>query len=81
VRGVQAITLDVGNTLVVFPVILNVGDDPGADVVGAHGVGWRATWVRLKPADSPLPVAPASPEARPDLTIDSILELKSALGR
>jgi FMN phosphatase YigB (HAD superfamily) len=63
------------------PAFLHVGDDPGADVVGAHNVGWRTAWVRLKPVDSPLPVAPPAPEARPDLTIDSILELESALGR
>jgi FMN phosphatase YigB (HAD superfamily) len=63
------------------PAILHVGDDPGADVVGAHNVGWRAAWVRLKPEDSPLPVAPPAPDSRPDITIDSILELEAALGR
>ena len=44
----------------------------GADVVGAHGVGWRTAWVRCKPEDSPLPVAPPAPDASPDLTIDSV---------
>lgn len=61
------------------PAILHVGDDMGADVAGAHGVGWRAAWVRLKPEDSPLPTAAPAPDARPDLTIDSVLDLESAL--
>jgi len=62
------------------PQILHVGDDVGADVMGAHAVGWRAAWVRRKPEDSYLPVAPPAPDARPDLTIDSVLDLESALG-
>ena len=61
------------------PSILHVGDDPGADVVGAQQVGWRAAWVRLKPEDSTLPVAPPAPDVRPDLTVDSVLDLESAL--
>jgi FMN phosphatase YigB (HAD superfamily) len=61
------------------PGILHVGDDLGADVVGAHGVCWRVAWVRVKPEDSPLPVAPPAPDAAPDLTIDSVLELENAL--
>jgi FMN phosphatase YigB (HAD superfamily) len=62
------------------PHILHVGDDPGADVIGAQGVGWRTAWVRLKPEDSPLPVAPLPPDARPDLEIDTVEELETALG-
>jgi FMN phosphatase YigB (HAD superfamily) len=62
------------------PAILHVGDDLGADVVGAHGVGWRTAWIRVKPEDSPLPVAPPAPTARPDLAIDSVLDLEVALG-
>ena len=62
------------------PGILHVGDDLGADVVGAHGVGWLAAWVRLKPEDSPLPMAPPAPDASPDITIDSVLDLEGALG-
>ncbi len=62
------------------PAILHVGDDLGADVVGAHGVGWRAAWVLVKPEDSPLPVAPPVPGAEPDLTIDTVLDLERALG-
>jgi FMN phosphatase YigB (HAD superfamily) len=63
------------------PAILHVGDDLGADVVGAHGVGWRAAWVRVKPEDSPLPVAPAitATGAAPDLIVYSVLELEAAL--
>jgi FMN phosphatase YigB (HAD superfamily) len=61
------------------PAILHVGDDLGADVVGAHGVGWRAAWVRYKPENSDLPVAPPAPRATPDLTIDSILDLEGAV--
>jgi FMN phosphatase YigB (HAD superfamily) len=61
------------------PAILHVGDDPGADVVGAQQLGWRTAWVRVKPEDSSLPVAPPAPDARPDLTIDSVLDLEAAL--
>ena len=61
------------------PAILHVGDDPGADIVGASALGWKTAWVRLKPEDSTLPVAPAAPDARPDLTIDSVLDLEAAL--
>jgi FMN phosphatase YigB (HAD superfamily) len=73
--GVAAAELGVASG----PAILHVGDDMGADVAGAHGVGWRAAWVRLKPEDSPLPTAAPAPDARPDLTIDSVLDLESAL--
>jgi FMN phosphatase YigB (HAD superfamily) len=62
------------------PSILHVGDDLGADVLGAQTVGWRAAWVRLKPEDSPLPKAPPAPHAKPDLTIDTVLDLEAALG-
>jgi FMN phosphatase YigB (HAD superfamily) len=61
------------------PAILHVGDDLGADVVGAHGAGWRAAWVRVKPEDSPLPVAAPPPDVAPDLVIDSVLDLEAAL--
>jgi FMN phosphatase YigB (HAD superfamily) len=73
---VAACDLGVGNG----PAILHVGDDMGADVAGAHGVGWRACLVRVKPEDSPFPTAAASPDAVPDLAIDSVLDLESALG-
>jgi len=61
------------------PAILHVGDDPGADVVGASALGWRTAWVRLKPEDSTLPVAAPAPDAVADLTLDSVLELEAAL--
>ena len=61
------------------PAILHVGDDVGADVVGAQKLGWRTALVRLKPEDSPLPTAPPAPDVRPDLTIDSVLDLEAAL--
>ena len=62
------------------PRILHVGDDLGADVAGAHAVGWRAAWVRVKPEDSPLPVARPSGDETPDLAIDRLTDLARALG-
>jgi len=62
------------------PLILHVGDDLGADVVGAQNVGWRAAWVRLKPEDSPLPVGLPAPDAKPDMVIDSVVDLEPLLG-
>ncbi len=62
------------------PAILHVGDDPGADVVGAQALGWRAALVRVKPEDSSLPVAPAPTDVVPDLEMDTVLDLEAALG-
>lgn len=62
------------------PAILHVGDDPGADVVGAQALGWRTALVKLKPEDSTLPVAPPAVDAVPDLEIDTVLDLEAALG-
>jgi FMN phosphatase YigB (HAD superfamily) len=62
------------------PRLMHVGDDLGADVAGAHGVGWRAAWVRVKPEDSPLPVARSSGDDAPDLAIDRLTDLPQALG-
>ena len=62
------------------PGILHVGDDLGADIAGAHAVGWRAAWVRVKPEDSPLPVARSSGDETPDLAIDRLTDLARALG-
>jgi FMN phosphatase YigB (HAD superfamily) len=59
---------------------LHVGDDLGADVGGAHGVGWWAAWIRTRPEDSTLPVAPTNGDERPDITIDRVTELPRALG-
>ncbi|HEX7497207.1 MAG TPA: HAD family hydrolase [Candidatus Limnocylindrales bacterium] len=61
------------------PAILHVGDDPGADVLGAQALGWRTVLVRLKPEDSSLPVAPPVVVV-PDLEIDTVLDLEAALG-
>jgi FMN phosphatase YigB (HAD superfamily) len=61
------------------PAILHVGDDVGADVMGAQRAGWRAAWVRIKPEDSPLPTAPPAPDAVPDIVIDSVLDLEAAV--
>ena len=33
--------------------------------LAAQRLGWRTAWIRLRPADSPLPVAPAAPDAKP----------------
>ena len=62
------------------PSILHVGDDAGADVAGAHGVGWLAALVRFKPLGSPLPTAPPAPGEHPDITIDTVLDLETELG-
>jgi HAD superfamily hydrolase (TIGR01509 family) len=62
------------------PRLLHVGDDLGADVAGAHGVGWRAAWVRVRPEDSPLPVAEFPGGERPDLVVDRVTDLPRALG-
>jgi putative hydrolase of the HAD superfamily len=61
------------------PTILHVGDDVGADVMGAQRAGWRAAWVRIKPEDSPLPAAAPVSGVVPDLTLDTVLDLESAL--
>ena len=66
--------------------ILHVGDDWAADVVGARRAGWRAAWLRDRPADSPLPTS--SPAANgldgldpvvPDIVLDRLLDLEGAL--
>jgi HAD superfamily hydrolase (TIGR01549 family) len=62
------------------PAILHVGDDVGADVAGARALGWRSAWVRLKPEDSSLPMAPPVADAVPDLVLDSVSDLEAALG-
>jgi HAD superfamily hydrolase (TIGR01549 family) len=62
-------------------VILHVGDDWAADVVGAARVGWRTAFVRGRQGDTPLPTSepgdgllPAE-DVRPDLVIDELGEL------
>jgi putative hydrolase of the HAD superfamily len=61
------------------PAILHVGDDPGADIVGAHTVGWRAAWVRIKPEDSPLPFTVPTADSQPDLIVDNVLDIEAAI--
>jgi FMN phosphatase YigB (HAD superfamily) len=60
--------------------LLHVGDDLGADVGGAKGAGWRAAWLRGRPSDSPLPVADATDVPEPDLVLDRLVDLETAMG-
>jgi FMN phosphatase YigB (HAD superfamily) len=62
------------------PRLLHVGDDPGADVAGAHGVGWLAALVKDRPGSSPLPMAAATGFEKADLEIDALGDLPAALG-
>lgn len=61
--------------------ILHVGDDWAADVVGARGVGWRTTYVRNRQADTPLPTSQpgatmlGGETVSADLEIDELSEL------
>ncbi len=60
--------------------ILHVGDDWAADVEGALRAGWRAAYLRARPADSPLPGSERSGGAVPDLVLDRLADLEVALG-
>jgi FMN phosphatase YigB (HAD superfamily) len=65
------------------PRLLHVGDDPIADVAGAHGVGWPAALIRARPEVSPLPMARATMTMGPEtaeLEIDGPADLPEALG-
>jgi HAD superfamily hydrolase (TIGR01509 family) len=61
--------------------VLHVGDDWAADVVGAKAAGWRAAWLRSRPADSPLPGSTRGDEAVPDLELDRLEDLEAALAQ
>jgi FMN phosphatase YigB (HAD superfamily) len=61
--------------------ILHVGDDWAADVVGATRAGWRAAYLRSRPADSPLPGSEPDGKAEPDLVLDRLADLEGALRR
>jgi FMN phosphatase YigB (HAD superfamily) len=61
--------------------ILHVGDDWAADVVGATRAGWRAAYLRARPADSPLPGSVPDDAALPDLVLDRLADLEAALAR
>jgi FMN phosphatase YigB (HAD superfamily) len=59
--------------------ILHVGDDWVADVVGARDAGWRAAYLRTRPADSPLPGSEPDGRAEPDFVLDRLADLEPAL--
>ena len=59
--------------------ILHVGDDWAADVVGARAVGWRVAWLRDRPGDTPLPTSEPTDDVEPDLVLDRLADLESAL--
>ncbi len=61
--------------------VLHVGDDWAADVVGAKAAGWRAAWLRSRPANSPLPTSHRGDDAAPDLELDRLEDLEAALGQ
>lgn len=59
--------------------ILHVGDDWVADVVGAKQAGWRAAFLRDRPADSPLPGSERDDSAVADIELDRLADLEPAL--
>ena len=59
--------------------MLHVGDDWAADIVGAKQAGWRAAFLRDRPADSPLPGSERDGTAVADLEIDRLGDLEAAL--
>ena len=60
-------------------VCLHVGDDWAADVVGAVRAGWRAAHLRARPDDSPLPSSEPDGSVVPDLELDDLADLETAL--
>jgi FMN phosphatase YigB (HAD superfamily) len=61
--------------------ILHVGDDWAADVAGATRAGWRAAYLRARPADSPLPGSVPGDDIRPDLVLDRLGDLEAGLAK
>jgi len=59
--------------------ILHVGDDWAADVVGARAAGWRAAYVRGRPADSPLPASEPDDATMADLVLARVADLEPLL--
>jgi FMN phosphatase YigB (HAD superfamily) len=59
--------------------ILHVGDDWGADVVGAKQAGWRAAYLRRRPDDSPLPSSERESGVEADIELESLDQLEGAL--
>jgi HAD superfamily hydrolase (TIGR01509 family) len=60
-------------------VILHVGDDWTADIVGARRAGWLAAYLTSRPADSPLPASTPNDEVQPDLVLDRLADLEAFL--
>jgi HAD superfamily hydrolase (TIGR01509 family) len=60
-------------------VILHVGDDWAADVVGAKEAGWRAAYLRTPEGASPLPASSRDNRVRADLDLDSLADLEGAI--
>jgi len=59
--------------------IIHVGDDWAADVVGAIRAGWRAAYLRERPADTPLPGSDPDGSVEPDIVLDRLADLEPAL--
>jgi HAD superfamily hydrolase (TIGR01509 family) len=55
--------------------LVHVGDDWAADVVGALRAGWRAAYLRGHQDDTPLPTSDRDATAEPDLELDHLAEL------
>lgn len=55
--------------------ILHVGDDWAADVVGAAQAGWRTAYLDARPADSPLPSSRRDGSVVPDLELAELADL------
>jgi FMN hydrolase / 5-amino-6-(5-phospho-D-ribitylamino)uracil phosphatase len=60
--------------------ILHVGDDWAADVVGARSAGWRAAWLAMRPADSPLPSSARDGSVEADVELATLADLEGVLG-
>jgi FMN phosphatase YigB (HAD superfamily) len=78
-RAAEAALARPGATPLAPGSILHVGDDWAADVMGAARAGWRVTYLRARPADSPLPASEPDDRAEPDLVIDRLANLEDAL--
>jgi hypothetical protein len=48
-------------------------------VVGAKRAGWRAAYLAVRPADSPLPGSERDVRVEADLVVDTLEELEAAL--
>jgi FMN phosphatase YigB (HAD superfamily) len=59
--------------------ILHVGDDWAADVVGAKRAGWRAAYLAVRPADSPLPGSRRDDTVAADLVLEGLGGLEAGL--